>query len=139
MAKSNQPRQNSYINCKSAEPQYAKLLNPVKKLKVFDRPFFKRVVMGHSVCKHTPGGKHIVACGRLRTLPQWAKTPYGRRSANGCSGRKRPRGKNYFAFSFLGEIILQAFPTGTLRPCKRGRSLMRSHIKLFAFHSGTPC
>ena len=48
------------------------------------------------------------------------------------------RGKNYFAFNFWGEIILQAFPTGTLRPCKRGRSLSGSNISFAAFHDGTP-
>ena len=48
------------------------------------------------------------------------------------------RGKNYFAFSFWGEIILRAFPTGTLRPCKRGIFLVVAHISLSAFHSGTP-
>ena len=39
--------------------------------------------MGHSVCKHTPGGKPFVACVRLRTLPQYGESPYIVRSARG--------------------------------------------------------
>ena len=116
--------------------QNFKFLSRKEKFSV--KPFSKGLswVVAYASIRRVKPPSPAFACARYRST---AKSPFGRRSANGCSGRKRPRGKNYFAFSFWGEIILQAFPTGTLRPCKRGRSLSGSHIKLSAFHYGTPC
>ena len=125
-------------------PTVHKSIKPCQKTKSFRSSSFLQLLrncqgLSRSQRMQAYAGETLVACVRLRTLPQTAKAPYGRRSANGCSGRKRPRGKNYFAFGFWNEIIIQAFPMGTLRPCKRGRSLSSSHIKFSAFHYGTPC
>ncbi len=49
-------------------PQYAKVITPVKKLKVFDRPFFKRVVRSR-VKPSSPSAD--------------GETPYSRRSEKG--------------------------------------------------------
>ena len=88
-------------------------------------PFFKRGVRGRSVCKHTPG-ETPVACGRLRTLPQTAKAPYGRRSARG-EFRNSP-----VDCFWRGAAV----PTGTLLLQERA-SPLRRYINLSAFQNGT--
>ncbi len=107
---------------------YAKVSVLVKKSKVFGQAFFKRL----AGCGAEPHKKHDrrSAKGELKNNPVDC---FSMRTAVASD-----RGKNYFAPKIKSEIILRAFPLGTLCPCKRGRSLSGSNIKLSAFQNGTP-